>query len=318
MSRRDRDESARSARDGVPRDELGDVPVRRGEPRDRASDPMHDPEIKRIDAEYTRTMADVDRKYGPKRESQSETPAAAAPPEREPTRDFPYTREKQPVPGQQQRPQQKPERERPTGQITDESGEYGPERTWYDGDGETDWNKVNRAPRTPAAKSRRPRATGLAPAAAMVAGAIVIGGALGLMNRPAAVGSAVTAASGAAASAAAGGSAAGEVYEMGPVKVLRDTNSTVSRYTLDVFLVPPGDYKWSLDAPCGGIGATQLSALVGWSYDNNTKTCPPGPQGPFPGTVKLTYTAPDGKVYTWSAGSDTGSYGEKVKFTIKK
>ena len=35
----------------------------------------------------------------------------------------------------------------PTGQITDETGEYGPEQTWQPGD--RDWNKVNRAGGTP-------------------------------------------------------------------------------------------------------------------------------------------------------------------------
>lgn len=263
-----------------------------------------------------------------------EKPGSGTP--REPGNDFPYTREKQPVPGQEQRDPPRPERQRPTGQITDESGEYGPLQTWYKSEPtpwleQSDPQKPKREPPTGQITDERgkygpvrtgkgavpkralkSKVTGMAPAAYIVGAAVALGLGLGVLNRPAVPPAATAGSAAQSAAAAATAPAPGDIW-MGPLKVTRDPNSTTSRFSIEMFEVPPGDFKWTLDAPCGVIGSTQLGALVGWSYDANTKTCPPGPQGPFPGKVIFTFTsAKDGKVYTWTAGSETGSYGEKV------
>ena len=98
----------------------------------------------------------------------------------------------------------------------------------------------------------------------------------------------------------------------GPLKVTRGQGSSISLYQLPATGPLPGSsVKWTIDAPCGELAPLTASAQVSWSFDNNTKTCPPA-GGPYPGTVKVTFTASDGKTYTWSAGSETGSYGETV------
>lgn len=152
---------------GVPQDAVKDLPVR--------SDPMHDPEIKEIYRRHDEVMAKFEeqtrrgqRPADP--EGPSDGPIAdikTTPGERPPTADLPRTQEK-PGTGAKVREHEPPppRRERPTGQITDESGEYGPERTWYGGDGETDWNKMNRAP---AAKPARTNSRALIGAAAIFA-----------------------------------------------------------------------------------------------------------------------------------------------------
>ena len=113
----------------------------------------------------------------------------------------------------------------------------------------------------------------------------------------------------AAATAPAGGAGAGQY---GPLKVTRGQGSSISLYQLAATgPLPPSAVKWSLDAPCGAIAPLTASAQVSWSNSDNTKTCPP-PGGPYPGTVKVTFTASDGKTYTWTAGSESGTYGETV------
>jgi hypothetical protein len=104
-------------------------------------------------------------------------------------------------------------------------------------------------------------------------------------------------------------------YKIGPINVVRDAMSTTSRYTLPTTtgIPPDATITWELDAPCGEIAFVDFSALVGWSYDNNTKTCPPGPEGPFPGTVTVTITTPRSSI-SLSAGSETGTYGEETDF----
>ena len=113
-----------------------------------------------------------------------------------------------------------------------------------------------------------------------------------------------------AAATAAPVSFGGGTY--GPLRVTRGQGSSISLYQLAATGPLPGSsVKWTIDAPCGELAPLTASAQVSWSFDNNTKTCPPA-GGPYPGTVKVTFTASDGKTYTWSAGSETGSYGETV------
>lgn len=99
-------------------------------------------------------------------------------------------------------------------------------------------------------------------------------------------------------------------YDVGPLVVERDANSTISTYRLQFRLVP-GDAKvtWRFDGTCGVFAETPFTATVAWSYDNNTKTCAPGPQGPFAGTVTATYSDAAGRSHTWSAGSESGTFG---------
>src|SRR5262249_32310021 len=143
-----------------------------------------------------------------------------------------------------------------------------------------------------------------------IAVVLLVGGAVSLL-RPGASTTAQPVPSTTSAAAPAAGSAgpagAGPTYDLGPLTRRRGADRTVTTYQLGMLLQPPKDsIKWTLDAPCGALSPLTASAQVSWSYDNNTKTCDPGRSGPFPGKVTVTYTAQDGKTYSWSAGSDTG------------
>lgn len=100
-------------------------------------------------------------------------------------------------------------------------------------------------------------------------------------------------------------------YDVGPLAVTRDPNGTITNYALQ-FVMLPGDAvtTWNFDGPCGSISYTSYMARVDWSKDENGAACALGPAGPFKGTVTVAYSDGAGRTHTWSAGSESGTFGD--------